>query len=69
MKRFLSLLLLALLVLTGCGDPKPKTDPAELARTVDRLVQTGKSVSAQKAFLEKLRYGELMDLREEGAHA
>ena len=30
MKRFLSLLLLALLVLTGCGDPKPKTDPAEL---------------------------------------
>ncbi len=31
MKRFLSLLLIALLlVLTGCGDPKPKTDPAEL---------------------------------------
>ena len=30
MKRFLSILLLALLVLTGCGDPKPKTDPAEL---------------------------------------
>ncbi len=41
------------------------TDKEVLAQTVERHIQSGRSVSAQTAVPEKLRYQELLDLREE----
>ena len=42
-------------------------DLASVARETKRLIREGKSVSAQKAIPEKLRYGRLLDLRKEGS--
>lgn len=42
------------------------TDAAQLAGTVRELIGEGKSVSAQRAIPEKLRYRELLSLQEEG---
>ena len=42
-------------------------DPELVARETKRLVREGKSVSAQKAIPEKLRYGQVLDLRKEGS--
>lgn len=41
-------------------------DAALVARETKRLIGEGKSVSAQKAIPEKLRYGQVLDLRKEG---
>ena len=41
-------------------------DEARVAGTVAALRREGRSVSAQRAVPEKLRYAELMDLRKEG---
>ena len=45
------------------------TDPIRLAETVERLVRKGNTVSAQKAVPDKLRYAQLLDLREEESRA
>lgn len=42
------------------------TDKARIAARRDALIAEGKSVSAQRAIPEKLRYGSLIDLRGEG---
>ena len=42
------------------------TDMNTVARTVQKLIREGNSVSAQKSIPEKLRYKTLMDLRKEG---
>jgi len=41
-------------------------DAALAARETKRLIGEGKSVSAQRAIPEKLRYGQVLDLRKEG---
>lgn len=41
-------------------------DAALAARETKRLIGEGKSVSAQKAIPEKLRYGQILDMRKEG---
>ena len=41
----------------------------EIAKTVDSLIKSGKTVTAQKCIPQKLRYKEIIDLRKEGYNA
>ena len=41
-------------------------DNFEIAKTVDSLIKSGKTVTAQKCIPQKLRYKEIIDLRKEG---
>ena len=45
----------------------PSAPPAAVAATVAALRAEGKTVSAQRAIPEKLRYATLVDLRKEGS--
>jgi ATP phosphoribosyltransferase regulatory subunit len=41
----------------------------EIAKTVDSLIKSGKTVTTQKCIPQKLRYKEIIDLRKEGYNA
>lgn len=45
------------------------SDNFTVAKTVDNLIKSGKSVTAQKCIPAKLRYKEIIDLRKEGYNA